>query len=457
MMGLTAAGAVLAGCAAPAAQPTQPSQPAGAATAAPAGAATAAPASAATPAPAAKLPDVMQVWIQWGDNPAQLQELFNRFATANGIKVQVNAPVEEEKIIAALSGNEPPDVLVLSGPDNVGTWQREKLVAPLDDIIASSNIDLNDFFPAPLGLCKYGGKFYSLPWGTDTYALFWNKDLFEEAKLDPEKPPLTIEELTSFAEKLTIVEGGTVKQVGFIPDFSWSHNDLYLKMFGGSPLNADRTKVTLNTPEMIECLKWQQQFYTKYGADNVLKFTSALGDYMSPDQGFYAGKIAMMVDGEWQPGPNFIQKLKPELNYGVTPFPYPAAHPERKNTNMVGGTVVVIPAGAKDKAASGKLLAWMMSPQIVADEMSFNFNLPTSKKAAQDSRFHENKKFEVFLNLMSDPNASTWPVTAINAELNTELGAVEEQVLHAGADPAPLLKAAEEKLQPELDKTLGAS
>ncbi len=411
-----------------------------------------------TLAPKPKQPSLMRVWITWGDNPAQLQSLFDKYTAATGIKIEVNAPVEDDKVIAALSGNEPPDILVLSGPDNVGTWQREKLLAPLDDIIAASKIDLNDIFPAPLSLCKFGGKYYALPWGTDTYALFWNKDLFEDAGLDPEKPPTTIEELDAIADKLTKVEAdGTVTQVGFIPDFSWSHLDLYLKMFGGSAYNADLTKVTLNTPEMVACLKWQQHFYSKYGAEQVLKFTSALGGYSSPDQGFYAGKIAMMVDGEWQPGPNFIQKYKPELNYDVAPFPYPADHPERKNTNMVGGTVVTIPSGVKSKDASGKLLAWIVSPEIVAEEMSANFNLPTSKKAAQDARFHENRKFEVFLNLMGDPNASTSPLTAISAELNTELGQIEEQVVHAGAEPEPLLQAADEKLQPLLDKVLGKS
>jgi ABC-type glycerol-3-phosphate transport system substrate-binding protein len=119
------------------------------------------------------------------------------------------------------------------------------------------------------------------------------------------------------------------------------------------------------------------------------------------------------------------------------------------------GTVAVIPSGAKNKEASGKLLAWMMTPDILAEEMIANFNLPTTRKAAENPGFHENKKFEVFLNLMADPNAVNNIVSPIGAEVSTELGQIEEQVLHAGADPEPLLKAAEEKLQPMLDKALG--
>ena len=113
----------------------------------------------ATQAPAAlQMPQKMRVWITWGDNPAQLQELFNKFGQANGIQVEVNAPVEADKVVAALSGTEPPDVLILGGPDNVGTWAREKLIVPLDDYMASAKMDKSDFYDAPLAMCSTQGK-----------------------------------------------------------------------------------------------------------------------------------------------------------------------------------------------------------------------------------------------------------------------------------------------------------
>jgi multiple sugar transport system substrate-binding protein len=161
-----------------------------------------------------------------------------------------------------------------------------------------------------------------------------------------------------------------------------------------------------------------------------------------------------MVDGEWQTGPNFIQQFKPELYYGVAPLPYPKDHPERQNTSVLEGTVAMIPSGSPNQAAAADLLAWMMSPQVLADEMVANFNLPTTKASAEDPRFHDNEKFGIFLNLMGDPNASTGVYTAVNTEVNTALGQIEEQVLHAGADPMPLLEEAQTQLQPKLDATL---
>jgi multiple sugar transport system substrate-binding protein len=401
-------------------------------------------------------PEVLRVWITWGDNPAQIQELFNRYGDANNVKVEVNTPVEDDKVIAALSGSDPPDVLVLGGPDAVSTWVNEGLLTPLDDLVAAHGIDLDDIYPAMLAQGRYQGKLYALPWGSDTYGLFWNKDLFEEAGLDPEKPPETMEELAEVADKLTKVEAdGTITQLGFVPDFSWSHFDQYVKLFGGYWFSEDGTKVQLDTPAMIEAMKWEQQFYTKYGTEEVLRFVSSTGEYSSPEHGFMSGKIAMMVDGEWMTGVNFIEGLKPDLWYGVAPIPYPADKPENAKTNVVGGTVALIPSGVKDKDAAAKLLAWMMTPEIVAEEMVANFNLPSSGEAAKDPRFHENEKFAVFMELANSPNATYHTFTAISAELLTELELIEEQVLHTGADPEPLLKEAQAKLQPMLDEALG--
>lgn len=399
--------------------------------------------------------EVLRVWIVWGDNPAQIQALFDKFGAANNVKVEVTAPIDEDKILPALTSSDPPDVLVLSGGDLVKSYAAEGMVDELGEAIKTGGIDLNDFFEAPLAQCRQGDQLLCLPWGSDLYALFWNKDLFEAAGLDPEKPPATMEELVEFNDKLTkVAADGSIEQIGFIPDQAWGHNDLYTALFGGFWYNEDGTELTANSQPMIDSLNWQKQFYEKYGYDKVLEFASGFGEYSSPDNPFYAGKLAMVVEGEWQTGPNFISLYKPELNYGVTAFPPPASNPERAGTAVAQGSVVVIPSRAKNKEMSAKLLAWMMSPEIVAEEMYANANLPTSKKAAQDPRFQENPMFKVFIDLMSNPNVKTLITTPIGLELNEALTSVEEQVLHTGADPVPLLNAVQEEFAPKLQESL---
>ena len=395
---------------------------------------------------------VLRVWVQWGDNPAQIQTLFDKYTAETGIKVEVTAPLADDKILPALTGSEPPDILVLSGGDLAKSFYKEGLVDELSGAIKAGNIDLADFYTAPLTQCQQGDLILCLPWGTDAYALFWNKDLFEAAGLDPEKPPSTMEELVEFADKLTVVGAdGTIEQIGFIPNHSWSHTDLYVRNFGGFWYSDDGSTLTANSQPMIDALTWQQQFFTKYGVDNVQAFSSGFGEYGSPDAPFYAGKVAMMVEGEWQTGPNFIPALKPELNYGVAAFPPPADHPERAGTIVNQGTAVVIPSGAPNKDASAKLLAWMMSPAIVAEEFCFNANLPTSKKAAEDPCFKElGDKFQVFVDLMSSENAFAVLTTPLSFEINDALGSAEEKILLTGADPKELLDAIQAEFEPKL-------
>lgn len=407
-------------------------------------------------APAEPEVPTLRVWITWGDNPAQIQALFDRYGEANGVRVEVTAPVEVDQVLTALSSSTPPDILVLSGGDLVKSYSEENLVTPLNDIITQYGIDLEDIYPASLGQCVQDGVYLCLPWGADVYGLFWNRDMFEAAGLDPDTPPQTMEQLVEYARALTITNAdGTLAQVGFIPDFSWSHTDLYAAMFGGFWYNADGTEVTVNSQPMVDALLWAQQFYTEYGTDNLLSFGSSLGGYMSPDQGFYAGRVAMMVDGEWQVGPNFIPNYRPDLNYGVGAFPPPADHPERAGTVVVQGTVVVIPSGAADQAASARLLAWMLSPEILAEEMCANANLPTSAQAAQQPCFADIPNFDVFINLISGPNATPVITTPISLELIEAEGLVEEQVLHAGADPVPLLDELQAQYAPLLSQALG--
>src|SRR5512141_394015 len=229
---------------------------------------------AATPTPAA-VPEVLRVWIQWGDNPQQIQTLFDKYTAETGIKVEVTAPLEEQKLLPSLTGSEPPDVLVLSGGDLVKSYYKEGLVTDLSPLIKSAGIDLTDFFDAPLLPCKSGDKLLCLPWGTDMYALFWNKDMFEAAGLDPITPPKTMEELAAFADKLTQVDSsGNLTQVGLLPDQGWDHSDLYVRMMGDFWYSPDGKHVTANNQAMIDQITWQQQFYKKYGGDKVLALSS---------------------------------------------------------------------------------------------------------------------------------------------------------------------------------------
>jgi multiple sugar transport system substrate-binding protein len=398
----------------------------------------------------------IRVWIvDWGETTGKFTDLLTAGAKSLGLELELVQNVEYDKVLAAIQGGDPPELIVPGGADNIGTYAREGLVMPMDDLIAKGGVTMDDILPGSLGVCRYYGKLYCLPWGTDAYALFWNKDLFQQAGLDPEKPPQTLEELAEYAKKLDKTSAdGNLTQIGFIPDFEWSHtSDTYAQMFGGSFYSSDGTKITVATDPFVQALEWQKQFYVGPGVDKVERLKSGFGD--AAQNGFNAGKIAMMLNGEWIPAA--IQQATPNLRYGVAPFPYPAAHPERKGQVVLGGTVVAIPANVKDPDLAWKMLSWMEKAETVADVMVNNGNLPTSKKAAADPRFRADPNFAVFLDLANGPNAKGYIFTPINSELNDKLGPIEEQALRGQiTDVKSELQKAQDELQPTLDEALKA-
>jgi len=121
-----------------------------------------------------------------------------------------------------------------------------------------------------------------LPWACYVYALFWNKDLFAAAGLDPERPPQTMEEMVEYASKLTLrSEDGELSQVGFIPDLPRSHTDLYARMFGGALYSDGGAELTANSQSVIDALNWQRQFTNPHTPEDLKGFISSFTPYMS--------------------------------------------------------------------------------------------------------------------------------------------------------------------------------
>jgi len=443
VVGVTACGAP----ATPAAQPT-----AAAPTTAPAAVTQPTAAPKPTTAPTAKpAPVKLRVWVQMSDNPKLFQDEFAQYAKDNNVEVEVVCPAPMDKILAALSGSDAPDVIAMSTADLAQSLAFQGLTLDLKELGTQGGIDFNDIFPASLVVCQQGSKLACLPWGTDTTALFWNKDLFEAAGLDPEKPPKTLDELVTMAAKLNKKDAkGNFTQMGFIPDYPWSQQGTVNYLFGGSNYADGGHTLTVNSPANIASYKWAQQFYTKNDPKKVTDFKSGFGDYASSENGFFAGKVAMYIDGEWVPGPNFIPKFAPELNYGVAPIPVAADKSDMYGSATVDGTIVVVPASTKNKQATAKMLAWMESPQVVADIMYQFANLPSSKTAAQDPRFKTIKNFQVFIDIMANPNSSGLLNSPINAELSDAISKAEEQIWQAGADPAKLLNDMQKEFEPKL-------
>lgn len=257
----------------------------------------------------------------------------------------------DQKLLTAVAGGNPPDIAYFDR-FKVGSWAAQGSLTDVSDMAETAGITKDSYYPFAWDESSYDDKLYAIPTGTDSRLLYYNKDHFKAAGLDPENPPKTIAELEAAAEKLTVKDGKRFKQVGFIPWYSQGWLYGWGWSYGGEFYDASTKQVTANDPKIVEALQWMTDFAKKYNVEDIAGFTSSMGkEAMDP---FLTGQISMKVDGNWTVAS--IKKFKPDLNFGVTPIPTPTGD---NFTTWSGGMSFVIPKNAKNVNEAWKFLEFM--------------------------------------------------------------------------------------------------
>src|SRR5271167_1155336 len=120
------------------------------------------------------------------------------------------------KALTAVKGGDAPTTAVLLSTD-MYTLIDEGAVVPFDEFIRTPDEKawIRAFYPAFMENSQTGGKTWGIPFQRSTIVMYWNKEAFTEAGLDPEKAPANWDELAAFGEKLTKRDaGGNVTQWG---------------------------------------------------------------------------------------------------------------------------------------------------------------------------------------------------------------------------------------------------
>ncbi|WP_084584815.1 extracellular solute-binding protein [Thermus tengchongensis] len=116
-----------------------------------------------------------------------------------------NYEENQAKVVAAIRAGNPPDTAILLS-QQLYTLMAMDAIEPFDPYI-SKDPELaqavRDFFPAFMMNSTLDGRVYSLPFQRSTPILYYNKEAFREAGLDPERPPQTWDELVEYAKRLT--------------------------------------------------------------------------------------------------------------------------------------------------------------------------------------------------------------------------------------------------------------
>lgn len=235
-----------------------------------------------------------------------LEELKTSFEKASGAKIVYNPLPENDlykKVRLSIVGKTGAYDAMFTGAGGAKDFGLSGQIVPVP-----AAPDIADFFPGDVAQYSIGDKLYGAPLSSDTNILYWRKDLFEKAGLDPNTPPATYQEMQDWAVKLTTDKNGKhpgedgfdaknidVYGLAFkgskklASTWEWYN---YLFAFGGNVFD-DKFNVTVNSPEAVASLAWvTENFRDKhvYPSD-TLSF-----DYPEFNALFLQGRVAMAIN-----------------------------------------------------------------------------------------------------------------------------------------------------------------
>lgn len=359
-----------------------------------------------------------------------------------------------EKIVTGIVTGTPPDVMTISNDMLLElAWQGAFL--PLDRLAAERGLREQDYFPSCWRAGHINGRLYALAVTSDSYLLLYNKGAFREAGLDPDRPPRTLDELDAYADRLTRHgPKGEIQRMGFVPWIMWDHSMMYGWMFGGKWYDARTGRVTPTDPAILRSLEWQRTYARKYDINKIMSFQQGFGSYFSAMSPFYAGKVAMIVEGEWQV--TFTKKYAPKLDWGAAPMPPP---PGGRIASSGGLVLFAIPVGSRHPREAADYIAWYSAAKRrgATPLSDFNYaihNLPARRAAAAEERFIGDPKFRPFVELLLNDQVHNDPPIPDIMLYTDAIDTAREQVIRFQKEPLAAMREVQGKAQRELDRIL---
>lgn len=377
----------------------------------------------------------VRFWQFW--DTAIVEPIIAEFERQNpGVEVEVEQLTWQsglEKIQAAVASGTQPDLCEL-GSTWLPRFSYEGVLTDLTDVYD----EIGDrYIMWESG--RWKGAVYGLPWVQGSRALFYNRDLFARAGLDPDHPPRTWDELLKAAmliEELSDDIHGFGLNLGeryvlykkFMA-FAWGN--------GGAILDENGS-VVFASEQNLEALEFYQAL-AKYSLKEKQEVL---------DHDFKQGKLGMQISGAWN-----LRNYEVDasgLNYGVALVPKPSpSHGE--HASFAGAEMLVIFKGSSRPADALKLARFLQEyPQAKQISLAVRSVFPASKAALEDSAFTSDERVRVFVE--QSLTSQTAPAHPGWIDMEDVINRAIEEVLYGRAEPRAALEQAAAKLEEVLAK-----
>ena len=299
-----------------------------------------------------------------------ITKIIDGYATAfekenPGVKVKpIYSGTYQESIVKALTAHkagDPPVLSVLLSTD-MFTLIDEDAIVSWDGLLTSAEDKawLKSFYPAFMQNSQTGGKTWGIPFQRSTIVLYWNKDAFKEAGLDPDKGPENWKEMLQYAQKLTKKDAaGNVTQWGVqVPSsgFPYWLFQGFTTPNGALLMNAGGDKTRFDDPAVIDALRYWVDLSRKHKVH-----PPGIVEWGTTPKDFFEKKAAMI----WTTTGNLTNvRTNAKFPFGVAMLPAS----KRSGSPTGGGNFYLSKkATPAQQAAALKFAQWMTSAQRAAD------------------------------------------------------------------------------------------
>ena len=282
------------------------------------------------------------------------------------------------KLAQAIASGDVPDLM---GMDLIYAPQFEKagqLVDLTDKIKAWPQ--LKTASPGHMMVATMSDRLYGVPLYADVSALFYNKDLFEKAGLDPNKPPTSLAELRADADKITAL-GGDIKgyylpgscagcNIFTVGPLMWaSGGKIEARDASDEPLVGDGVKQVLQFErDMVKAGNVHESDRAENGETFHLQFGS--------------GKVGMMGTGNFNI--TLARDQNPKMHFGISLLPGTKAG---SYASFIGGDLVVVPKGSKRVDDAVDFMKFLLSDEVQVEGYAKLLNLTTRSDMVDNQYF----------------------------------------------------------------------
>lgn len=332
-----------------------------------------------------------------------------------------------EKLPTAITAKKAPDFVAMNYGDMAG-YVHNGTMKDMSNFYNYKGVDKSNFEKSAVNMGKINGKSYFIPMQVQGNYLYWNKDLYKKAGINPNSKVKTIAQYMNYAKRIKALGNG-------VQGTYWSDFAQWSLVYGGSILNKSETKSTINSAANRKVLnQFRQMMY-------VEKLGNPSTQGVAVDNLMFAGKLGLEVSGPWlNEG-----MIKNKINYGVTQFP--TLEKNGKKQAWLAGVGFGIPSSTDDSKTKAiySFVKYWNSKKISERWSQENKCAPYLKDVAADKQI---KNDPVISELAKQTSYSKvmWPGNVHASDITNNVITPMCNKVVTGSDVNTQLKLADKKI-----------